>query len=227
MLFRSAFVRGRGLDSDWRGDLRLGGTLAEPDLSGRLTAERGQFEVFGRTFRISPDSMVEFTGEGVSPRLDVAAEARAEEITARVEVTGTPESPTLDIASEPPLPRDEILSRVLFGTEAGNLTAFQQIQLAQMAASGLTGGGPGFDPVGGLRGLLGLDILEVGQAEEGGAAVSAGKYIGDETFLRVEQGTRDGGRVTVERELGGGFSVTTEVGQERGGGVGVEWRKDY
>ncbi len=222
-----AFVRGRGLDSDWRGDLRLGGTLAEPDLSGRLTAERGQFEVFGRTFRISPDSMVEFTGEGVSPRLDVAAEARAEEITARVEVTGTPESPTLDIASEPPLPRDEILSRVLFGTEAGNLTAFQQIQLAQMAASGLTGGGPGFDPVGGLRGLLGLDILEVGQAEEGGAAVSAGKYIGDETFLRVEQGTRDGGRVTVERELGGGFSVTTEVGQERGGGVGVEWRKDY
>lgn len=222
-----AFVRGRGLDSDWRGDLRLGGTLAEPDLAGRLTAERGQFEVFGRTFRISPDSMVEFTGEGVSPRLDVAAEARAEEITARVGVTGTPDAPVLDIASEPSLPRDEIMSRVLFGTEAGNLTAFQQIQLAQMAASGLTGGGGGFDPVGGLRGLLGLDVLEVGQAEEGGAAVSAGKYIGDETFLRVEQGVQDGGRVTVERELGGGFSVTTEVGRERGGGVGVEWRKDY
>ncbi|MEW5727984.1 MAG: translocation/assembly module TamB domain-containing protein [Pseudomonadota bacterium] len=222
-----AFVRGRGLDSEWGGDLRVDGTLSDPDLAGRLVAERGRFEVFGRNFRLAEDSAVEFTGEGTSPRLDVAAEAKAEEIVARVEVSGTAEAPILDVTSTPPLPRDEVLSRVLFGTEAGNLSAFQQIQLAQMAATGLTGRGEGFDPVGGLRGLLGLDVLEVGQGEEGGAAVSAGKYIGEETFLRVEQGTQDGGRVTVERELGGGFSVTTEVGQERGGGVGVEWRKDY
>ncbi|HLO76887.1 MAG TPA: translocation/assembly module TamB domain-containing protein, partial [Magnetospirillum sp.] len=85
---------------------------------------------------------------------------------------------------------------------------------------------------GDLRGFLGLDVLGVGSEtnRQGGTGVptlSAGKYIGPDTFVRVEQGTAGLGRVTVEQGLGGGFSVESSLGEQSGGGVGLTWRKDY
>lgn len=234
-----AFVRGRGLDSEWQGDVAVAGTVSQPSLTGRLTAVRGEYDALGKQFRLTPDSEVVFQGgDTIDPSLNVAAEASATDITARIEVTGTANQPEIAITSQPPLPQDEVLARVLFGREAGKLSAFQQIQLAQMAASGLGGGGGGFDPVGKVRGLLGLDVLGIGSADapaptgkpapgNAGPTLSAGKYIGSDTFVRVDQGTAGLGKVTVEQELGGGFSVESSVGEQSGGGIGFNWRKDY
>lgn len=223
-----AFVRGRGLDSEWQGDLAVAGTADDPRLTGQLVAARGDYRFLGKSFRLQPDSTVRFDGgDPGDPALDVTATARATDITARVEVTGTGRSPELTMASDPPLPEDEVLARVLFGTGVGSLSAYQQIQLAQMAAGGLTGDEGGFDPIGSVRGLLGLDVLDVGGESATGPTLSAGKYVGSDTFVRVEQGTQGLGAVTVERELGGGFSVETEIGQQSGGGVGLSWRKNY
>lgn len=229
-----AFVRGRGLDSEWQGELDAGGTTARPSLTGRLTAARGQFDLLGKAFRLTPDSTVTFQGgDTIDPALDITAEAAAADITAQVRVAGTAKAPELTFTSSPPLPGDEVLARVLFGREAGKLSAFQQIQLAQMAAGGLTGGGGGFDPLGDVRGFLGLDVLGVGATETGrpgetaSPTLSAGKYIAPDTFVRVEQGVAGLGRVTVEQELGGGFAVESSVGAETGGGLGLSWRKNY
>lgn len=234
-----AFVRGRGLDSEWQGDVAVAGTASQPSLTGRLTAVRGEYDALGKQFRLTPESEVVFQGgDTIDPSLNVVAEASAPDITARIEVTGTAQQPELAVTSQPPLPQDEVLARLLFGREAGKLSAFQQIQLAQMAASGLSGGGGGFDPIGQVRGFLGLDVLGVGSADapqpatgqaaaNTGPTLSAGKYIGSETFVRVEQGTAGLGKVTVEQELGGGFSVESSVGERSGGGVGFNWRKDY
>lgn len=221
-----AFVRGRGLDSEWQGNLTIGGTLADPSVNGRLVAARGDYQFFGKSFRLTEDSAVAFDGDPADPGLDIAATARATDITARVEVGGSGRAPQLAFTSDPPLPQDEVLARLLFGRGLGQLSAFQQIQLAQMAANGLSGG-DGFDPIGQVRGLFGLDTLDVGGESETGPTLSAGKYIGRDTFVRVEQGTQGLGSVTVERELGGGFSVETEVGELSGGGVGFSWRKNY
>lgn len=233
-----AFVRGRGLDSEWQGDLAVAGTVSQPSLSGKMVAVRGEYALLGKQFRLTPDSEVAFQGgDSIDPSLNVLAEASAADITAQIAVTGTANRPELAITSQPPLPQDEVLARVLFGSEAGKLSAFQQIQLAQMAASGLTGGGGGFDPIGDVRGFLGLDVLGIGSEDTAAAAqpgpgtagptLSAGKYIGPDTFVRVDQGTAGLGKVTVEQELGGGFSVESSVGEQSGGGVGFNWRKDY
>ncbi|HLO79183.1 MAG TPA: translocation/assembly module TamB domain-containing protein, partial [Magnetospirillum sp.] len=139
-----AFVRGRGLDSEWQGQVNVGGTTAAPSLTGQLTAARGQLDALGKVFKLTPDSTVTFQGgDTIDPSLAVTAEASAADITAQVEVTGTAKAPEIAFTSTPPLPQDEVLARLLFGREAGKLSAFQQVQLAQMAASGLTGGGGG------------------------------------------------------------------------------------
>lgn len=234
-----AFVRGRGLDSEWQGNVDVGGTLSQPSLTGKVAVVRGQFDFLGKAFRLANDSTVAFEGgETIDPALAVTADANAADVTAQVQVTGTAKDPQLAITSQPPLPQDEVLARVLFGRSAGSLSAFQQVQLAQLAASGLTGGGGGFDPIGQVRGFLGLDVLGVGSAQNAGTAnanaagstgptLSAGKYIGPDTFVRVEQGTAGLGTVTVEQDIGAGFSLESSVGEQSGGGVGFNWRKDY
>jgi translocation and assembly module TamB len=230
-----AFVRGHGLDSEWQGNLDVAGTLSQPSLTGKLAAARGQFDFLGKPFKLSPDSTVTFAGgDRIDPGLDVTAEASATDITAQVQVTGTAHDPQFAFTSQPPLPQDEVLARLLFGREAGKLSTFQQVQLAQLAATGLTGGGGGFDPIGAVRGFLGLDVLGVGSADDkpgaagaAGPTLSAGKYLGPDTFVRVEQGTSGLGKVVVEQEVGRGFSLESSLGEQSGGGVGLNWRLDY
>lgn len=226
---RRLFVRGRGLESEWRGELAASGTAGDPELTGQLQAVRGRYEVFGRTFNLTK-GQIGFAGQDLfDPQVTLVAEAKARDILARVNVGGTVRDPKIEFNSEPPYPSEEILARLLFGKEAGRLAVAQQLLLAR-AATNLAGGGGGFDPIGDIRGALGLDILEIGteEGDEGslGPTISAGKYLDEDTFLRLEEGA-GGGRVAIERELGGGFSVETELGEQAGGGVGLNWRKDY
>ncbi|MDA8231023.1 MAG: translocation/assembly module TamB domain-containing protein [Magnetospirillum sp.] len=237
-----AFVRGEGLDSEWGGKLTVGGSTTEPAVTGRLRPVRGQYTLLGKAFTLQPESVVAFLGgTSLSPELDVTAEAKTPDITAFARVTGTAEKPKIDFSSEPPLPKDEILARVLFGSDMGKLSVFQQIQLAQMAASGLgvlgAGKGGGFDPLAKIRSLLGLDVIAMGGGPQGaapaapgantGPTLSLGKYVGENTFVRVEQGLQGLGQVSVEREITHGFSIFTSVGPQSGEGAGVSWHYDY
>ena len=227
-----AYVRGRGLESEWRGAVKATGTLEKPVLSGSLNPVRGRYDLFGRIFTLSPASSVTFAGgPAIDPLLDVSAQAQAQDIVATVQVGGSADHPSVGFTSTPPLPKEEILARLLFGKDVGTLTSFQQLQLAQMAAVGLgLGGNGGFDPLGDLRTLLGLDMLEVGGGQggsAGGPTLSLGKYIGPDTFVRVEQGVQGVGRVMLEENVGHGLSVTTGIGDQSGGSVGFTWKQDY
>ena len=234
-------VRGHGLDSQWQGRLHVQGTVTHPELTGKLHVVRGQYDLLGRPFKFQPDSAITFMGgEPIDPALAIDAIAQAPDITATATISGTARQPKVDFTSDPPLPKDEILSQLLFNTGVGSLSAFQQLQLAQMAASGLGAGlgGGGFDPLGKIRGALGLDVLQVGspsqpQTASGTATTSTaptlsmGKYVGRDTFVRVDQGIQGLGQVTVEEEVGHGFSVSTSLGGEMGSGLGINWRMDY
>ncbi len=223
------FVRGRGLDSVWSGRLTIEGTAADPTIVGALEAERGSYDLIGRNFQLA-GSRVVFEGSA-SPRLDIIAESAAPDITARVRVTGSPDQPVIDFTSEPAYPKDEILARLLFGKQVGQLTVGQQVQLARAAAA-FSGRGA-LDPIGGLRQALGLDVLEVGTAEDedgtGGISprVTFGKYLDDDTFLKVEEGGTKDNQVSIERQLGRGLTVEGGVGRAGGGSIGLNWRRDY
>jgi translocation and assembly module TamB len=174
--------------------------------------------------------------------LDIVAEANAADITADVAISGTASAPTVTLSSTPPLPRDEILARVLFGTGVRQMTAGQGLELAQAAAA-MAGGGPGL--LDRLRGGLGLDWLRLGQGPAGAAssilnpsvvtpattsttAVSAGKYIAPGVSVGVTQGVSPPtSKVTVEVDLGHHVTVDTEAGQNIGTGIGLNYNYDY
>ena len=158
------FVRGHGLDSEWRGKLAITGTSAAPAINGSLEQIRGSVDLLGKTFTLTRGRIIFDGSDKLDPVLDIVAEASTADITAQVNIGGLASAPTITLTSTPVVPQDEILSRVLFGKGVGQITAGEGLQLAAAAAT-LAGGGPGV--LDRLRGGLGLDWFRLGSGTSG------------------------------------------------------------
>ena len=72
-----------------------------------------------------------------------------------------------------------------------------------------------------------MDVLKV-EGGDGGAAVSAGKYLRKDVYVGVKQGTTaDSGAVEVEVEVTPNISIESEVGQTGDSNVGIKFKWDY
>lgn len=219
------FVRGRGLDSEWEGRLRVEGTVAEPRVTGNLQVRRGGFELLGQRFDLRSGT-IEFAGETPpNPMIDVQAVTTADDITAVVRVEGDATAPEFKLDSEPSMPEDEIVSRLLFNRAAGGLGPGDAIKLAA-AVNTLRGGGLGV--LGQARQALGLDTLGVsGEGIEDGR-VRAGKYLNDRVYVEVGKGAADDSEdVRVEVEILPNLTLDADTDANAQSGIGLKWRFDY
>ena len=183
-----AFLRGRGIElgmARQAAGRRNAGGAGYHQVSSRSCAAR--VDLVGKPFEVETGKVVFVGGGAIDPELDFMANGEAEDLTVSVHVTGVASAPKFELATNGGLPPEEALSRLLFGQSAGSLSPGEAVQLAQAAAA-LSGGGPGV--LDELRRTFGLDVLRVGassgSAED--ASVTAGKYISDKVFLKVEQG---------------------------------------
>ncbi|MBO6633253.1 translocation/assembly module TamB domain-containing protein [Parvibaculum sp.] len=223
-----ARVSGRGIDSLWVGSVTVTGLAEDPIVNGTLTAERGTLDFAGKTFTLSRGRVI-FAGERpIDPRIDVALDYERSDFSATVSVSGRGSSPKIGLSSSPSLPRDEIISRILFEKGVGELSAFEAAQLAKTAAELSGSGVGGFDILGEIQNTLGLDVLRVDQGASGGTTVSAGKYLREGVYVGVEQGAlaSDSG-VKVEVDITDNISVDTKIGNDASSDVGINWKWDY
>jgi translocation and assembly module TamB len=222
------FVRGRGLESEWKGELRLSGTSDEPAITGDLSVERGRFNFLDRRFNLT-QGRITFNGMAhPSPFLDVMAQSSARDMTAHLRLIGPLRAPELKLSSEPPLPSDEVLSRLLFGQSMNRISPLQAIQLAQTLSA--MRGGKSLDLLGATRKLLKIDQLEVKQSGEKNdqTSIAAGKYLRDDVYLEVERSRGPGGtKASIEWEFLPRFSLETEIGLDAESGIGINWKWDY
>lgn len=224
------FLRGRGLESEWRGRLSIAGTAAQPSLTGQLNVVRGRFDFLDRRFDLNQGTITFLGTSPPDPYLNLRAQARARDIDALLRVIGPASSPEIQLDSEPPLPQEEILARLLFGRSLDKISPLQALRLAQALRS-LAGGSrwPGMDFLGATRRLLGLDQLEL-RSTDGGSetGLGFGKYLSEDVYVDVEKDLRGaGGRISVEVELTPNISVESEVGADARTGVGINWKYDY
>lgn len=219
------FARGRGLESEWQGDLTIRGSAEEPLVLGELSVRKGFFEFLDQRFELRK-GVIAFDGaHPPRPSIDVEAESQAEGIVALLRLQGPVSLPRLTLTSEPPLPQDEILSRLLFGRGSQQLNPAQAIGLLA-AVDKLRKGGPGV--LGKARDSLGIDRLELGGDSVATGSVKAGKYLNDKVFLGVERGLQHGsGKISVELELTPSITVETQTDELNNSGVGIHWRYDY
>lgn len=216
-------VRGRGLDAQLGGDVRIRGTSAEPVTDGQFTMSRGRLSIIGRQLDFSRGNIV-FTG-GLEPMLDMEAKADADGTTVIVTVTGPASKPQFKFASSPELPEDEVVSLLLFNKKLAKLSASQLVQLASEIdkIGGLSSGPSTLDR---MKNALGIDVLDVSTDDKGNAQATAGSYINDQTYVGVKQGTSLGaGRVVIDHDLTKNLKARGEVGANGDSklGVGFEW----
>ncbi|MFH1148393.1 MAG: translocation/assembly module TamB domain-containing protein [Pseudomonadota bacterium] len=220
------FVRGRGLESEWEGDLDISGSLEKPVITGSINVIRGNFVFLDKRFDLAKGTIQFFGATPPAPVIDVLAEAKGKEMTALVALTGPVSKPSIELRSEPPLPTDEVLSRLLFGEGIAGITPIQALRLAS-ALNTLRGGGGGLDILAKTRRLIGVEELELKQSEEG-PAVAVGKYLGEGIRVGVEQGLGSAtGKVAIEVEATPDISLETETGLNTRSGLGINWKREY
>nr|MBA3812122.1 translocation/assembly module TamB domain-containing protein [Caulobacteraceae bacterium] len=222
---RGIFVKGRGLDVELSLDAHVSGTTASPILAGQARVVRGDYDFAGKRFRFDDRGVVSLGASAETIRLNLTATRDDPALTAVIKITGTAARPVIALTSSPVLPQDEILSQVLFGSSAAQLSGFEAAQLAS-ALAGLSGGG-GFDVIGGLRNFAHLDRLAIGGNAVTGTTVSGGRYITDNVYLELTGGGRDGQSAQIEWRVRKHLSAVGKLGSQGNSQVSVRWRKDY
>ena len=238
---RGVFLKGNGLDGELSLDAHVGGTTAQPELSGVARIVRGDYQFAGKRFEFDESGTIRLASHPEQIRLDLTATRDDPTLQARVRITGTAAKPEIALSSTPVLPQDEVLSQVLFGRSAAQLTPLEAAQLAS-AVSGLATGG-GFDVLGNLRQFARLDSLAVSGGGNGAATtVSGGKYLTRDLYLVVTGGSRatttspqvssrtvaaSTSSAQLEWRVRRNLSIISIVGTQGEAGLSVRFRHNY
>jgi translocation and assembly module TamB len=215
-------VEGRGLNVLLNVNARVRGTVSQPLLSGTANIVRGDYDFAGKRFVFDQRGSVSLSTDPALIELDLMAVRADPALTATIRVTGTAARPEIALTSTPALPQDEILSQVLFGRSASQLSPLEAAQLAAGVAS-LAGGG-GFDVIGNLRQLAGLDRLSF-SGEASALTVAGGRYITDDVYLEIIGGGEGGAAVNVEWQVRRNLAITSQFGGQGEASLSIRWRR--
>jgi autotransporter translocation and assembly factor TamB len=178
------------------GDLRA---LKEPGDSLRLVGEvntiRGTYDFQGRRFEILRGGSVQFQGlDEIDPSLDLRALRTIRGVEAYVNIRGTLRQPEIVLSSVPPLEQGDILALIVFNQPVNELGRGEQVSLAQRAQA-LAAGAVAGQLAESIGDALSLDTFEINLAPEsgGGAEVTLGEQVGENLYVRVQQGIGERG----------------------------------
>ncbi|RUU99593.1 translocation/assembly module TamB [Mesorhizobium sp. M6A.T.Cr.TU.017.01.1.1] len=219
------FIQGRGVDAELGGSLRLTGPASSPQAVGTFTLQRGRLTILAKRLTFT-EGTVGFSGSLV-PYLNLTATSTTSSATVTIVVSGEATNPKFNFSSVPALPEDEVLAQLIFGRSMSNLSPLQIAQLAEAAAQ-LAGVGGSTSLLQNLRSAIGVDDLDVITDEEGGTAVSAGKYLNDRTYVTIQKGDKPGsGKAAIDLDVGRGVKLrgeATDAGEAKGG---VFYEREY
>lgn len=216
------FVRGRGLDAELGGRLRLTGSTQNIVPIGQFSLIRGRLSLLGNRIELTEGEL--YLQGSFDPSFKLVAETNTDDMTIQVTTSGSVSAPAVDLTSSPELPEDEILAQLLFGRALTEISAFQAAQMAAAVAT-LTGGGNGI--VGSIRDSIGVDDLDVTTSDEGDTALRVGKYLSDDVYTDVT--IDSSGKSVINLNLDASDTVTFKGSMSPSGAtsLGVFFEKDY
>ena len=221
-------VQGLGLDSLWNADIKLRGGLLEPTITGAANMVEGTYDFASKHFEMTR-GRISFDGNSPpNPRLDMAATATVNSLTATVSVRGTSLKPEIAFTSVPALPEEELLARILFGDSITQISAPEALQLGAALAA-LHGGG-GLDPINKLRTAIGLDRLRFVSADAAlgrQTGVAVGKYLGRHFYAELVSDGRGYSATNLEFRLSSWLALLGSVASTGRQSVNAKVSRDY
>ena len=161
------------------GDLYLYKDPAQPlYVTGSFDSINGSYVFQGKRFEVVPSSSINFRGD-LNPEVYVTVSREISGVEARVGIFGPLNQPELRLSSNPSQDDSDILSLIVFGVPANELSASQQQNLL-VRAGVLAAGFLATPIVSALESSLGIDILEIEPSADPREAVSPRVTIGEE-----------------------------------------------
>jgi len=243
-------VQGRGINIEVGGEMHVSGTTDTPLVSGGFDLQRGDFSLASSRLNFTA-GRVSFNGAGlknkIDPTLDFTATSTLSDATVTLTISGYADAPQFEFSS-PGLGQDEIMARLLFGTNAAQLTGLQAAQIAAALAnlSGVGGDG-GLNPLAKIQKTLGLDRLSFGSGttntatgtENAGASIEAGRYISKRVYVEAKQTTQGTSQLQADVDLTKHLKLQTRLGNgtvsvqgttpesDPGSSVGLSYQFEY
>jgi translocation and assembly module TamB len=180
-------VKGRGLDTELRGQLRIttpGGRLA---VAGTVRTDSGTYAAYGQKLEIER-GLLAFSGAPDNPRLDVLALRPNIDIRVGVAITGTLLTPRVRLYSDPEMGETDKLSWLVLGRAPDGLGRTDTALLQRAAVALLAGEGDA--PTDAIMRTLGIDDVSLRQndGETRETVISLGKQLSRRWYLGYERG---------------------------------------
>lgn len=217
------FIRGRGLDAELGGTLRLRGTTQSVAPIGSFNLIRGRLDILGKRLNLTEGS-ISMAG-ALDPRLRIVAARSSDDYDMSIIISGLVSDPKFTFTSVPSLPEDEILVRLFFDRNLDEISPFQALQLAA-ALRELTGAG-GTSFLQRVRGKLGVDDFSIETTDEGDTQVSAGKYISENVYTDINVGSSGETEITINLDVNENVTATGSVSDSGESKIGIFFKKDY
>ena len=217
------FIRGRGVDAEMGGRVRLTGRANNIIPIGMFELIRGRVDLLGKRFDLT-EGILELQGSLV-PVIRLVAQTHQDGITTRIIIDGDLRDPEITFASDPDMPQEEVLSQLLFGRGLDRITPMQAVQLANAVAVLAGRGGEGI--VGRLRESVGLDDLDLQTDDNGNVTLRAGRYLSENVYTDVVVGSDGTSTIEINLDLSPAVTARGSVASDGTSAIGLFYERDY
>jgi translocation and assembly module TamB len=216
------FLRGRGLDAELGGQLRLLGTTADVRPSGAFDLVQGRFEVLGKRLDLE-EVRLELQGQLV-PFLSLRAVNLQDDVLTTVLIDGPAIDPAISFTASPDMPEEEVIAQLLFDQNLSSLSPLQAVQLGSAVAT-LIGRGDGV--VARIRTMLQLDNLDIQTDPAGQTALKLGKYVSDKVYSEVSIDGAGTQALDFSLDVTQALKLRAGAGTSGSVGIGLELETNY
>ena len=217
-------LRGRGIETGLRGDLRLtapGGRLA---IQGTVATAGGTYAAYGQKLTIDR-GQITFNGPPDNPQLSIEATRPNIDVRAGVQISGTAQNPRIRLFSEPEMSEVDKLSWLVLGRASDGLGGGDTALLQTAAMALLAGEGDSLTDQ--FTKAIGLDelTLKQNQGEVRETVISLGKQLSRRWYVGYERGLNaTAGSFQLIYRIARSFTLRAQSGFENSLDVIWTWR---
>ncbi len=217
-------MRGLGIDTRLRGELRVSRPGGKWALAGTVRAVDGTFANYGQKLVIDR-GVINFNGAPSNMRLDIEATRPNLDVRVGVAVTGPLQNLRVRLFSEPEMSNNEKLSWLLLGRASDGLGKTDTALVQRAAFALLAGDGDGGP--GAITRAFGIDDLGLRQTDGDTreTVVSVGKQLSKRVYIAYEQNlTTSTGSFQVTYRIAQRFVMRLQSGLDRSIDLIGTWR---
>ncbi|MDR0942823.1 MAG: translocation/assembly module TamB [Holosporales bacterium] len=220
-------IVGMGIDSSWTGGGKAHGDISNVKYEVKTTLKKGRINVQDNALKLKNG---EILLDNENTNIDVSAEKRLDgNATVGAKFTQYNGISSVEFYSSPYLPKNDILSYILFDKKSSETSTSEALVLFSIINKAT--GTNGFDIINKMKTVFGIDSLGIKKNNDpvNGEynAVSIGKKIG-KIKLSVDQGAaKDTTNVVAETKIAENTKLSVDLSRRDAFGAGVLWSKRY